>query len=215
MRRALGVFVCILSACGASGGVRSPRAALVRFAESASRDDAAGLREMLPPRLQRSESESALRARLARDRLEVRELGAAVSAALSQQRLARVEVALRTHGTVIVEECVDGWRVVDPGVALTTNASIEGVVGARAALQALHNLLRLHGAGAWARVLSSRAFGNVSADLASLIEGTEDPASLEYTSSPSMVRFRLPDGREVVTVFEGGAWRVDAVRDAD
>ncbi len=170
---------------------------------------------MLPLRLQRAESIEALQARLADDRLEVRELGAAVSAALSQQRLARVEVVLRTNGAVAVEESVDGWRVVDPGVALTTNASVEGVVGARAALHALHNLLRRNGAGAWVRVLSSRALGNVSADLASLIEGTEDPAALEYTSSPSMVRFRLPDGREVVTVFEGGAWRVDAVRDAD
>jgi hypothetical protein len=188
---------------------------LSHFADAIGHDDAAGLRTMLPTRRQRSESVDALRARLADDRTEARALGLAVREALARQQLAHVEIPLRTSGAVLVEEGFDGWRVVDPGVALTAATSIEGVVGARAALRALHVLLRRHGAGAWTRVLSSRALGNVSADLGALIEGTEDPSALAYTSAQSTIRFRLPDGRDVVTIFEAGVWRVDALHEAE
>ncbi len=215
MRRALIWVVCFLPGCGVSGGVGSPRAALARLSDVIGREDTAGLHAMLPTRLQRSESVDALRARLADDRAEVRALGVAVSEALSRRHLARVEVTLRSSGAVPLEEGVEGWRVEDPGMTLTAATSIDGIVGARAALRALHVLLRRHGAGAWARVLSSRALGNVSADIAALIEGTEAPSALEYTSSQSTIRFRLPDGREAVTIFEDGAWRVDAVREAE
>lgn len=170
---------------------------------------------MFPTRVRRAQRVDALRAQLGEDRVEVQTLGRAVSEALTQRRLPQAEVTLPGGGAVSVEEDVDGWRVADPGVSIAAATSLEGIAGARASLRALHSLLRRHGAGAWARVLSSRALGNVSADVAALLEGTEDPASLEYTSSQSTIRFRLPDGRIVVTVYEAGAWRVDRVNDAE
>lgn len=215
VRAALGFVVLCVGGCGASGGAASPREALSRFASAAQRGDAAALHAMLPARVRRVEDVGALRARLAGDRAELNALGRSIDAALAQGSGAQVEVALRGGGSVAVVEDTDGWRVADPGIASPAATTLEGVAGARAAVRALHVALRRHGPGAWARVLSARALGNVSAEVAALVEATEDPASLEYASQGSSVRFTLPDGRWLTVVYEGGAWRVDGVRDAE
>lgn len=208
-----GVFLLALTSCATGGSVSAPRTAALAFAAAAERGDTAALHQMLPARVRAAEREGAFSARLAGDRVELAALGRSVSQTLEQRGALRVDVALRDRGAVPVIDDERGWRLEDPGVTSTAAVSAQGIVGARAAVRALHVALRRHGPGAWVRSLSARARGNVVAEVAAIIEATEDPSALEYTSAPAMVRFRLPDARVLVVVFEGDAWRVDGVRD--
>lgn len=132
------------------------------------------------------------------------------------------ESALRSHGPVavidtrgrpgtLVEE-PSGWRVADPGVGPSPGARTPGRAGARAALRALHDALRRRDFDAVMASLSGRLRGAVEAELSSLASSTADPDALEVPEIPrGPTRVRLPDGREVVLVWEDGQWRLDDV----
>jgi hypothetical protein len=215
MKALVGIVALSLCACASGGSVSAPRVAALAFAAAAERGDLAALHAMLPARSMRAERVGAFSERLASDRVELTALGRSVSQTLEQHGEVRADVALRDRGAVSVVDDTDGWRLEDPGIAPSVAANAAGISGARAAVRALHLALRRHGPGAWTRSLSARAQGNVLAEVAAIVEATEDPSALEYTSAPSIVRFRLPDARLLVVVYESGAWRIDGVRDAE
>ncbi len=215
MKPALVLLLSTVCSCAASGSVASPRAAALSFATAAQRGDLAALHAMLPSRAAGAEGVAAFSERLRGDRVELAALGRSVTQTLELRESVRADVALRDRDPVTVVDERDGWRVEDPGITPTAAVNADGIVGARAAVRALHAALRRHGPGAWVRVLSARARGNISAEVAAMIEATEDPAVLEYTSATGVVRFSLPDGRLLVVLFEDGSWRVDGVQDPE
>lgn len=201
--------------CAASGSVSSPHVAALSFASAAERGDLAALHAMLPSRASRAESAAAFSERMRGDRIELAALGRSVTQTLDQHGAVRADVALRDRDPVTVVDDREGWRLEDPGVTSTAAVTVEGIAGARAAVRALHGSLVRHGPGAWVRTLSARARGNIAAEVAAMIEATDDPSGLEYTTATGIVRFRLPDGRLLEVLFEDGSWRVDGVRDPE
>jgi hypothetical protein len=204
----LGATVVAAAACQTSTSGGSPRATLERFYRAAHRDDAAALYELLPARARANESLATFRARLARDRVELHGVATAVQRTLGAGTSPHLEVPTGDDGVATVVADADGWRVAQSGLGPVAAASPADAVRAlRAALQRGNLAALLY-------VLSDRARGALQAELAALVAALGDPDGLEPTTTPAgqHLELRLPDGRTVVLVREGPAWRVDDVR---
>lgn len=199
--------------CSMAATAPAPRDTLRRASEAAARGDATALYDMLPAAARRAETREAFEVRLRADRAELAVFARALDLALRANGGPMGDVRLRAGGAAVVVAERDGWRMSDTGFGAPTGVTLEGITGARAAVRSLHTTLRLHGAGAWVQALSARAAGNVEAEVAALMEATEDPTALAYTDQHTRVTFTLPDGRKLDVVFEAGAWRIDALRD--
>jgi hypothetical protein len=213
--RVVCALAMVAAGCAGASPGSSPRATLRAFVLATRQSDmAAPLYALLPERARRAESLDAFRARMRAQEADLRALGEAVEQANASAATPVASVTLRDRSDVIVQEDSDGWRVTDPGFGPPAGATVPGVTGARAAVRGFHDALARHGAGAFMGVLSSRMRGNLEAEIAALRDATADAASLEYTSRPPETLARLPDGRYLALGWEGGAWRVNGVRDA-
>jgi hypothetical protein len=197
-----------LAACAGGGATASPRGTLHALQSAAERGDAAALYALLPAAARRQESLEAFRARIASEQPELRGLGTAIQQALQDQREPVVEVPLVGGGATTVVEDVEGWRMARSGfgpAATPTPAD---------AARAMRTALQQQSLPALLAVLSSRARGALQAEISALIDALSDAESLGVTATSSAgqrLEVRLPDGRTLVMVREGGAWRIDDV----
>jgi hypothetical protein len=189
----------------------TPRDVLTHFSDEARQGDVAALYALLPEAYRRLESLEAFRTRLMADRSELHALGESMAQSLRAGG-PRAEVSLRDRSIVVLVDEGEGWRVGDPGVGGVPATRLEGLVGARAAVRALHAMLARQGMVGWRELLSARVLGATVADLEFLLAATEDPSALYANDYRTRVTFTLPDGRLLDVVYEQGAWRVDGLR---
>lgn len=202
-----------LGGCASGPSSGAPRTLLLRFATAARGGDEATLYALLPERHRRRESLEAFRARLASDRAELTALGEATALALASGSGPQAEVTLRDRSAVTLIDDPAGWSVADPGFGPPAATRLAGIAGARAAVRALHVALVQRGVAGWRELLSARALGAATAEVALLAAATEDPSALYASDFRTRVTFTLPDGRLLDVAFEQGAWRVDGLRD--
>jgi hypothetical protein len=216
MRSSLTLVVLLaLSSVGcATANLRaSPRATLIAFHQAAQRQDYSALYAMLPERARREESLAQFTTRLTNERAELDALSTGVASALTAGRDPTIALGTRGAGSVTVVEDPGGWRLgrAHFGPILNTPTALD-------AARALHDALARRSLDAVLAILTSRARGSMQAEIAMLLDALNDPASLEARPSAAGangaegVMLRLPDGRSLLLVREGGNWRVDDVQ---
>ena len=207
------VLVSTLSLVGCATSPSSPRGTLQALL-SATRltDPAPALYALLPESARRSESLEAFRARVNGDRRSLAELGGSVSAALSGATPVTAELRRGTRRVLALEER-DGWRVGGSPLGDLTVVTTPGRDGARAAVEHLRRTLVRGDLQGLLSMLSARARGAMECDLRDLAAALEDPDALQFPDVPGPTRVRLPDGRQLLLVWESDGWHVEGLRE--
>ncbi len=197
------VAVVVVSALGcATTRPSAPEVAARDFAEAAQRGDADAIYELLTSEAQREHGREGTRARVEESRRELGEMGAAIAQGeLTVETRAVVRFADGERAELAVE---DGEYRIELADALPSRASTP-----EAALAAFRAALARRSYAAVFRLLSAETRAAIERDVAALVEGLEEPETLEVEVDGDRATVRLPGGSLVGLRREDGVWRVE------
>lgn len=197
-------FVAVLvtlTAC-APAALPDPRAAAADYKRALERNDADGVYAMLSADARRAHGRKGT-ARLVQDaRKEL--VHNAESVSKPDARVEATAVLRYGDGEQVELALEDGrFRIAAAGTL---------PAGARTPSQALAELRRALARRSYSgllRVLSTERQGAVENDMRSLVEGLEQPETLDVKVSGDRAEVRVPGGHRVVLKRESGVWRVE------
>lgn len=197
----IAAIVILLSSGCATTGVPDPGPAAERFAAAAERGDADAIHSMLTEDAQRRYGTDGTRERVRDARTELARRGKALRGdATTVEAVATVRYL---DGETASLEVQDGRFYVSSAAALPA--------GARSPVEALaqlrHVLARRSYAGL-VRVLTAETRSAIESDLRSLVEGLEEPESLDVQVRGDTAVVSVPGGHQVTLRREEGVWRV-------
>jgi hypothetical protein len=196
------VSVTLLVAACARSTLPDPEAAAHRYAEAAQRGDAEAIHGMLTEASQREFGLEGTKRMVARSSSELERQGEALaSEPLEVSTTATVRFADGEIAELVVE---DGRFKVASAAVLPAGASTptEALVELRQALarRSYPTLLR---------VLSEQSRGALEEDFRSLVEGLEEPDTLDVEVNGDEAEVIVPGGHSVKLKREAGVWKVD------
>lgn len=179
-----------------------PELAAAEYAARIERGDADAVYAMLTSDAQRAHGKSGVR-RLVKE--SASELGRTARAVAAEGNKVEVRATLRyVDGEQASLEIEDGQFRVSSAGALP--------LGARTPAQALGELrqaLARRSYGGVLRVLSSESRSALENDMKSLVEGLEQPETLDVKISGDRAEVQVPGGHSVKLKREAGFWRVE------
>jgi hypothetical protein len=191
----------LLAGC-ARPALPDPRAAAEKYARAAQRGDADAIHAMLTSKAQRAFGRPGTRRMVLESRQELLRQGRALSSKDSAiQSSARVRFADGEQAELEVE---DGEFKIRSAGALPA--------GARTPVQALEELRAALARRSYAslmRVLGSDTRSALENDLRSLVNGLEEPETLDVKVSGDRAEVEVPGGHSVKLRREAGVWRVE------
>lgn len=194
------LLAALYAGCG-SARLPDPHVRASAWSEAAARGDSAALYAQLDSASQRELGEAGVQELVRESRREIADHARATAAPSAR---AEVAAAVRwpdgDEATLAYEE--DTFKVSSSGLVDTAAAT------PAAALAALRDALRRQSYPALLRVLGSEQRGAAEGNLADLIEGLADPATLDLRVNGDGAEVRLPGGHRVLLRRERGAWRV-------
>lgn len=194
---AAGAFV----GCG-SPGLPDPKRAAAEYAARVEKGDADGVYAMLSSDAQRTHGKQGVRAMVKESRAELSRTARAVAAAGTKVEMhATVRYADGEQASLEVED--GAFRVGSAGAL---------PLGARTPAQALAELRVALARRSYAgviRVLSSESRSAVENDMKSLVQGLEQPETLEVKITGDRAQVQVPGGHSVKLKREAGFWRVE------
>ena len=197
-----GLVLLEVSAGCARPALPDPRAAAQKYARAAERGDADAIHAMLTSKAQRSYGRPGTRRMVAESRRELARQGRALAAKDSTiQTSARVRFADGEQAELQVE---GGDFKIRSAAALPA--------GARTPVQALQELraaLARRSYGSLMRVLGTDTRSALENDLRSLVDGLEQPETLDVRVSGDRAEVEVPGGHSVKLKREAGVWRVE------
>jgi hypothetical protein len=200
VRRCLGLSVALLTACSRPA-VPDPRSAVEAYAKALVRGDAEAVYQMMTPESQRTYGRAGTQAMLRDAREEVAQEGRALLGTPAETRtVATVRYVDGERAELVLERGRLGIRAADvlPYAARTPE---EALAGLRAALGR-------RSYPALVRLLSSESRSAAEDDLRALVEGLEDPETLEVRLHGDEAEVQVPGGHSVKLKREAGIWRV-------
>ncbi len=197
-----GVLGCAASGCATKATVPDPDPAITAYTEAIRRGDADAIYEMMSEESKRAISRDELR-RIVKD--QRKELNEHVSGLDSPERNVKARAQVRyDDGEVVTLDLFEGGFLVTAADALPA--------AARTPAQALGQLRRVLARRSYAgllRVLSPRTRSAIESDLRSLVEGLDDPETLDIEVEGDKADVRVPGGHQVKLRREDGVWQVD------
>ncbi|UJR82649.1 hypothetical protein [Sandaracinus amylolyticus] len=207
------VLVPILALVGCGGATATaidpPEPAVRAYAEALARGDAAGSYAMELETAHRDRDVGAQRARFEDARGELAEVGRALASAPAEATRAHARIALANGETVVLARDSDGgWRI-EGGVL-----GVPALVEPRDAVIALRSALARRDLRGIEEVLAQRTRAAWEAEVARVLEQTDDEDALRVTVDGERAFVRTPGGIEIELAREGEEWRVVDVRPA-
>ncbi|MBN2194160.1 MAG: hypothetical protein JW751_15190 [Polyangiaceae bacterium] len=188
----------------ASSPTPTPEAATRQFAAAAKQGDADAIYELMTSEAQRAHGREGTQRLVDGSRDELAGMG---------QELAAGELAVETEAVVRFSDgeraelsVEDGEFRIELADVLPTRASTP-----EAALGALRVALARRSYAALYRLLSNETRASIERDLDTLVEGLEDPETLDVKTDEDEASVALPGGHVVRLRREDGAWRVEGV----
>jgi hypothetical protein len=179
-----------------------PRDAALAYARAAEHGDSSAIYAMLTRRAQTTYGRDGVRALVADTKGELGRSGRALSSKPSNiETSARVRFADGEQAELTLEQ--GAFRIASAG-ALPT--------GARTPVQALAELRAALARRSYAgllRVLTSETKSGLENDMRSLVDGLEEPETLDVKISGDRAEVRVPGGHVVKLKREAGVWRVE------
>jgi hypothetical protein len=205
--RSYGPFLAALSCLVGCGrpALPDPRKAAMTYADAAVRGDSARIYALLSREARRTIGRDGTRALVRDARRELEVQGRALRAPRATVE-AQAEVLL-SDGSEVELSLEDGEFRIDAAATLPSAARTPAQ-----ALDGLRRALVRRSYPALLRVLSVEARGAMERDLRALVEGLEDPASLDVKVNGDRAEIELPGGHSVSLKREQGVWRVEDVK---
>lgn len=204
-RRSAPLLALVLGATGIGCSrpvIPDPRAAVRDYAAAAEHGDSDAIYSMLTREAQRTYGRSGTRKLVEGSRKELADSARALaSGRATVQAEATVRYADGEEADLVVE---DGRFRIGSAQALPA--------GARTPEQALAELRAALARRSYAglmRVLSRDTRSSLDNDLSSLVDGLEDPETLDVKVSGDRADVKLPGGHSVKLKREAGVWRID------
>jgi hypothetical protein len=200
----LAAVSCLALGCGGPA-LPDPRKAAQAYADAAVRGDSDRIYALLSRDARRSIGRDGTR-HLVRDaRRELEAQGRALRAPGATVE-AQAEVLL-SDGSEVELSLEDGAFRVDAAATLPSAARTPAQ-----ALDGLRRALERRSYAALLRVLSVEARSAMERDLRALVEGLDDPASLDVKVNGDRAEIELSGGHSVSLKREQGVWRVEDVK---
>jgi hypothetical protein len=206
--RSYGPFLAALSCLSAGCGrpaLPDPRKTALDYADAAVRGDSARIYALLSREARRSLGRDGTRRLVREARRELEVQGRALRAPRVTVE-ATAEVLL-SDGSEVELSLEDGEFRVDAAATLPSAARTPAQ-----ALDGLRRALVRRSYPALLRVLSVEARGALERDLRALVDGLQDPASLDVKVNGDRADIELPGGHSVSLKREQGVWRVEDVK---
>jgi hypothetical protein len=201
MRLAAIGLLSLLTAC-VSSSVPDPRDAVDAYAAAAARGDADAIYGMMSSAGQRARTREDLRRIVADERAELAEQAKTLTA-----KDTRIEATARLRFADGEEAALD---LKDGRYWITAAGALPG--GGRTPEEALDQLRRVLARRSYAglmRVLTPATRAAIEHDLRSLVEGLEQPGTLQVDTNGDAAQVVVPGGHHVKLKREGGVWRID------
>jgi hypothetical protein len=201
-RRLAALVGCFLLSACASTGVPDPQSAANAYAAAAARGDGDALYAMMTASSKQARSKEDLKKMISDERGELAEQAKAL-----QGPDVRVEATARLRyadGEEAALELRDGHYWISAAGALPG--------GARTPEDALEQLRRVLARRSYAglmRVLSAATRAAIENDLRALVDGLNDPGTLQVQLNGDVATVSVPGGHQVRLKREGGIWRVE------
>ena len=202
--RALPLTLCLLALASGCAGARmpDPRAAAERWNEAAQRGDADAMYAMLSEEAQRTYGKKGTAALVKDSKKEIADSAEAVA---NERASVRAVAMLRfADGEIAELELSDGRFRVSAAGTLPT--------GARTPTEALAELRRALARRSYSglmRVLSEETKSSLENDMSSLVDGLEEPETLDVKVTGDRAVVTVPGGHAVRLKREAGVWRVE------
>jgi hypothetical protein len=199
-RLCLWLPVAVSAACSRPA-VPDPRGAVEAYARALARGDSEAVYQMMTAESRRTYGRAGTQAMLGDGREELAQEGRALLASPAQTRsVATVRYVDGERAELVLERGRLGIRAADvlPYAARTPE---EALAGLRAALGR-------RSYPALVRLLSSESRSAAESDLRALVEGLEDPETLEVRVQGDEAEVQVPGGHSVKLKREAGIWRV-------
>jgi hypothetical protein len=196
------VALCLAGTSCVSARVPDPRLAAAAFAEAAVRGDDDALYAMMTSSSRQARSKEDLKAIFSNERRELADQGKGLLGAD-----VRVEATARLRYADGEEAALD---LHEGRYWVTAAGALPG--GARTPEEALEQLRRVLARRSYAglmRVLSSATRAAMENDLRSLVEGLNEPGTLEVKVSGDVALVPIPGGHQVKLKRDGGVWRIE------
>ena len=195
------VLVLAFVSCGGQG-LPDPKITAAEYAARVEKGDADGVYAMLSTAAQRTHGEQGVRRMVKESRAELSRTARAVAAAGAKIEMqATLRYADGEQASLDVEG--GSFRVASAGAL---------PLGARTPAQALAELRMALARRSYAgvvRVLSSESRSAVENDMKSLVQGLEQPETLEVKVTGDRAQVQVPGGHSVKLKREAGFWRVE------
>ncbi|MCC6664308.1 MAG: hypothetical protein IT375_11220 [Polyangiaceae bacterium] len=187
--------------CGGHG-LPDPKVTAAEYAARVEKGDADAVYAMLSTEAQRAHGKEGVRRMVKESQLELTRTARAVAAAGTKVEMqATVRYADGEQASLDVED--GSFRVGSAGAL---------PLGARTPAQALSELrqaLARRSYGGVLRVLSSESKSAVENDMKSLVQGLEQPETLDVKITGDRAEVQVPGGHSVKLKREAGFWRIE------
>ncbi len=200
-RQVLPAVALVLSACG-GGALPDPRAAARKYADAVERGDADSAYAMLTSDAQRQYGRERVKTMMTESKAEI--LRAARAAASSESRVETVATLRFADGEQAELAVEEGEFRVGSAGALP--------LGARTPAQALADLRQALARRSYPgilRVLSNESKSSLENDMRSLVDGLEQPETLDVKVNGDSAEVQIPGGHRVKLKREAGVWRIE------
>jgi hypothetical protein len=197
----IALAAALLCACSRSS-LPDPREAATAYAHAAERADSDAIFDLLTERAQKSQGRAGARRLVEDSRAELLRQGRALA---SPEAKVRMGARLRYEDGEQVELDVEEGRFAIRSAGLLPT-------GARTPAQALGELraaLARRSYAALIRVLSAETRSAMENDLRSLVEGLEEPETLDVKVSGDTAEVEVPGGHSIRLKREAGVWRIE------
>ncbi len=196
-------LTCIAVAAGCGHrAVPDPRDAAAEYQKALERGDADSVYELLSSSAKRTHGKEGTRRLVKDSRAELLGIANAVTQPDAKvEASARVRYADGEEAALVLDG--DRFRVSSAGTLPT---------GARTPAQALSELRRAlsrRSYPALMRVLTEESRGALDADMRSLVDGLEEPATVDVRIRGDQAEAILPGGHKVLLRRKAGVWRVE------
>lgn len=203
------IAVALLAACGATRSRSGPEQTVHAYGEALARRDADATLALELVTAHRGRDARTQSAAFDSASEELAGLGAALTALDPARVLARARIPLRSGEVALLARAPDGsWRI-EGGPALAP-----ALASPEDAIAALRSALMRRDLRAIEEVLAQRTRASWEAEVARVIEETEDPEALRIEIEGDRARVITPDGAIVELAREADEWRVLDVQSA-
>jgi len=191
------------AATGASGGTTPPPSGtLTAWSRAVAANDVDAAWALLDVKAHEGIDEARFRVLFAENRAELAAQAQAMATRAATPVTAQARVALVDGEVVVLVLEDDVWRI-DGGVL-----DAPGLRTPEDAVASLRRALQRRSLSGVLRVLARSTRGDVEAELARLLDATEDPADLSIEVQGDSAEVRLTGGARIRLVRESGEWHV-------